>query len=96
MESIIKEAITRADMEGRTQGMRPKVELGQTDSELEEVLQQLKTNIRVVGCGGGGSNTIQRMTEEGIAGAELYALNTDAQHLLHVSVEHKILTLIRN
>jgi cell division protein FtsZ len=91
MESIIKEAITRADMEGRTQNMRHKVEIGQTDSELEEVLLQLKTNIRVVGCGGGGSNTIQRMTEEGIAGAELYAMNTDAQHLLHVAVERKIL-----
>jgi len=91
MESIIKEAITRADMEGRTQAMRPMVELGQTDAELEEVLQHLKTNIRVVGCGGGGSNTIQRMTEEGITGAELYALNTDAQHLLHVMVERKIL-----
>ena len=91
MESIIKEAITRANMEGRTEAMRPMVELGQTDAELEEVLQHLKTNIRVVGCGGGGSNTIQRMTEEGIAGAELYALNTDAQHLLHVMVERKIL-----
>jgi cell division protein FtsZ len=90
-ESIIKEAITRADMEGRTQAIRPMDELGQTNAELEEVLQHLKTNIRVVGCGGGGSNTIQRMTEEGITGAELYALNTDAQHLLHVMVERKIL-----
>lgn len=93
MESIIKEAITRATMEGRNQEVSLKTHksVGQTDAELEAVLQQLKTNIRVVGCGGGGSNTIQRMTEEGISGAELYALNTDAQHLLHVNASRKIL-----
>ena len=93
MESIIKEAITRANMEGRTQevSQTSRMNVGSSDEELESVLQQLKTNIRVVGCGGSGSNTIQRMTEEGISGAELYALNTDAQHLLHISAERKIL-----
>jgi len=92
MESIIKEAITRAEVEGRTDNISPNIiNIGQTDQELEDVLLQLKTNIRVIGCGGSGSNTIQRMTEEGIAGAELYAINTDAQHLLHVMAERKIL-----
>ncbi|HJK81409.1 MAG TPA: cell division protein FtsZ, partial [Methanocorpusculum sp.] len=44
-------------------------------------LESLKTKITVVGCGGGGSNTVARIFEEGVEGAEIYALNTDAQHL---------------
>jgi len=84
MESIIKEAISRA-------GVSPMPIIGDTDKELQEILEQLKTNIVVIGCGGSGSNTIQRITEEGITGAELYAINTDAQHLLNIKVSKKIL-----
>jgi cell division protein FtsZ len=61
------------------------------DEELAAVLASLKTSIKVIGCGGGGSNTINRLAEEGLAGAELYACNTDAQHLLTVNARHKIL-----
>ena len=64
---------------------------GNDDAELEAVLASLKTNIKVVGCGGGGSNTINRLMEDGIQGVELYACNTDAQHLLTVHSPHKIL-----
>jgi len=84
MESIIKEAISRA-------GVSPMPIIGDTDKELQEILEELKTNIVVIGCGGSGSNTIQRITEEGITGAELYAINTDAQHLLNIKVSKKIL-----
>jgi len=84
MESIIKEAISRA-------GETPMPIIGETDQELAQILKELKTNIVVIGCGGSGSNTIQRMAEEGIIGAELFALNTDAQHLLNVKVPRKIL-----
>jgi cell division protein FtsZ len=38
------------------------------DTELEAVLASLKTNIKVVGCGGGGCNTINRLAEEGLPG----------------------------
>jgi len=38
--------------------------------------------IRVVGVGGGGSNAVNRMLEEGIAGVEFIAVNTDAQALM--------------
>lgn len=84
MESIIKEAILKA-------GESPMPVIGETDRELLEILQELKTNIVVIGCGGSGSNTIQRINDEGIMGAEIYAVNTDAQHLLNIKVKRKIL-----
>ncbi|MGA9192397.1 MAG: cell division protein FtsZ [Anaerolineales bacterium] len=38
--------------------------------------------IKVVGVGGGGSNAVNRMIEEGLAGIEFVAVNTDAQALV--------------
>jgi cell division protein FtsZ len=38
--------------------------------------------IKVVGVGGGGSNAVNRMIDEGMAGVEFIAINTDAQALL--------------
>ncbi len=61
------------------------------DAELEAVLASLKTNIKVVGCGGGGCNTINRLAEEGLSGVEMVACNTDAQHLLAIHAPKKIL-----
>lgn len=89
MKTIVGEALSRAEL-----AMAPQIEdprFKETEKDLEEILQGLRTNIKVVGCGGGGSNTIQRMEEEGIKGAELFAINTDAQHLLHVKASKKIL-----
>lgn len=40
-----------------------------------------RTRIAVCGCGGGGSNTIQRLSRMGVKGASLIAVNTDANHL---------------
>ena len=61
------------------------------DRELEEVLSGLTTTIKVVGCGGAGTNTISRCIASQISGAELVALNTDAQHLLLAEVPNKVL-----
>jgi cell division protein FtsZ len=55
------------------------------------VLASLTTKIKVFGCGGAGSNTIQRCTEEDLGDIELVALNTDAQHLLVTRSPNKIL-----
>jgi len=61
------------------------------DKELEEVLKGLVTTIKVVGCGGAGTNTISRCVTSQITGAELVAINTDAQHLLLADAPHKVL-----
>ncbi len=37
--------------------------------------------IKVIGCGGGGGNAINRMVEAGLRGVEFIAVNTDAQDL---------------
>ena len=61
------------------------------DRELEEVLSGLTTTIKVVGCGGAGTNTISRCVASQISRAELVALNTDAQHLLLADSPTKVL-----
>lgn len=66
-------------------------DVGLDDDALEQVVNQRSTEITVVGCGGAGSNTVNRMVAEGISGANLLAANTDAQHLLEVDADNKIL-----
>jgi len=61
------------------------------DAELEQLLASQRATIKVVGCGGGGNNTIQRISEVGIIGAETIAINTDAQDLLFTNANKKIL-----
>lgn len=48
------------------------------------------TRIKVFGVGGGGCNAVNRMYLDGIEGVELFAINTDVQHLSSLSVPHKI------
>src|SRR3990172_7573329 len=46
--------------------------------------------IKVAGVGGGGSNAINRMIEEGLSGVEFIAINTDAQALLLSNAPRRI------
>lgn len=61
------------------------------DAELEQLIAKQKATIKVVGCGGGGNNTIERISEVGVAGSETIAINTDAQDLLYTRSDKKIL-----
>ncbi len=61
------------------------------DLEILEVARSLGVSIKIIGCGGGGSNTISRIYSEGLEGAKLIAINTDANHLYTVGAEKKIL-----
>ncbi|HEY7303889.1 MAG TPA: cell division protein FtsZ [Bryobacteraceae bacterium] len=51
---------------------------------------QLGTRIKVVGVGGGGSNAVSRMLQEGLGGIEFYILNTDKQALAASPVANKL------
>jgi len=101
MDSIVEDAIDEAE-DGEDPGRRaggddahdstPSRDSGtMTDDQLEDVLEDLQTNITVVGCGGAGGNTINRIHEEGITGAKLVAANTDVQHLYEIEADTKIL-----
>ena len=70
---------------------KPKSNTSEIDAELEAFLSQQRATIKVVGAGGGGNNTINRIAEVGILGAETIAINTDAQDLLYTTADKKIL-----
>ena len=61
------------------------------DRELEELIKKQTAKIKVIGVGGGGNNSLNRMKEIGIKGGELIAVNTDAQDLLYTNADQKIL-----
>ncbi|MDD5133020.1 MAG: cell division protein FtsZ [Candidatus Nanoarchaeia archaeon] len=48
-------------------------------------------NIKVIGVGGAGSNVVNWLHRKGIKGAEVIAVNTDAQHLQVISSDKKSL-----
>jgi cell division protein FtsZ len=57
--------------------------------DFEADMQEL-TNIKVIGCGGGGSNAVNRMIVEGLKNVEFIAINTDKQALLLSNATQKI------
>ena len=61
------------------------------DAELEKVLAKQRATIKVIGTGGAGNNTANRISEVGVAGCEIIAINTDAQDLLYTTADKKIL-----
>jgi len=87
MDSFIQDALQRQDVPKQEQN-RPQNVL---DAELEELLSNQRAKIKVIGAGGSGCNTINRISEVGIVGTETIAVNTDAQDLLYTSADKKIL-----
>jgi len=61
------------------------------NAELEALLTKQKAKIKVVGAGGAGNNTLNRISEVGIRGVESIAVNTDAQDLLFCVADKKLL-----
>ncbi|WP_034041395.1 cell division protein FtsZ [Wocania ichthyoenteri] len=63
-------------------------------TEFESIAFDLPKNqsnvIKVIGVGGGGSNAINHMFQQGIKGVDFYICNTDAQALQNSGVPNKI------
>src|SRR5579863_1713196 len=57
--------------------------------ELQDEMRK-GARIKVIGVGGGGSNAVGRMYEQGLDGVEFYVMNTDAQALEASKVPNKI------
>jgi len=83
MESIINEALKYAELESRSKK--------RTDEEEEFFEEFGQPRILIVGCGGAGNNTINRLYHLGVQGAETIAINTDKQHLEMIKADKKIL-----
>jgi len=90
--SLVKSALTSNEKERKTQA--PVSAIGEdsaADEEIKRIAQQLDVSIKIIGCGGGGCNTINRCVDAGINGAQLCAINTDAKHLLTIRSPARIL-----
>jgi cell division protein FtsZ len=85
MQSIVQEALKYTEMEREYRNEKGDNTAG-TDFEDFGLPQ-----IKIVGCGGAGNNTINRLYNIGVDGAETIAVNTDKQHLDVIKADKKIL-----
>ena len=62
------------------------------DAELKyEIEEEFRgARIKVIGVGGGGSNAVARMIEEGLEGVEFHIMNTDLQALNASAAPNKL------
>jgi cell division protein FtsZ len=67
------------------------IQKSKEDLEIEKIANQLNVCIKLVGCGGAGSNTVNRCMEDTLSGIQMLAINTDAKHLLSVKASKKML-----
>ncbi len=76
MQDIVNEALERDEQEQK---------------QMDDVDGFGDPRIVIVGCGGAGNNTVNRLYNIGVDGAETIALNTDKQHLQMIEADTKIL-----
>ena len=58
--------------------------------EFQNEEQNTFASIKVVGCGGGGNNAVNRMVDAGLRGVEFISINTDRQALGQSNAQVKI------
>ncbi len=61
------------------------------DEYIKQATKYKNVKIRIIGCGGAGSNTISRLTRRQLEGADLLAMNTDANHLKITASQARLL-----
>ncbi|PSQ38013.1 cell division protein FtsZ [Halobacteriales archaeon SW_12_71_31] len=76
MQDIVQDALENAEQESR---------------EMDENAEFGDPRIVVVGAGGAGNNTVNRLYNIGVTGAETVAINTDKQHLQMIEADTKVL-----
>ena len=91
MKSLIKDSLN--DTKAKTTE-RPNIAssgLDDVNQKLVDIINRSRAKIFVIGAGGAGNNTISRLGEIGIEGAETISINTDAQDLFFCKSNEKIL-----
>jgi len=92
MKSLVDRAIgQQMAEEGKSASKKDDFSESAEDLELKQLVDSLRVKISIIGCGGGGSNTVRRLSDAGVEGATLVAANSDARHLLSVAVPNKVL-----
>jgi len=92
MEAIIQEAVSKANMEEESRDTQSvAVAKSDSDDELRKIVDGIRTAIKVVGAGGAGGNTVNRIMDMGIEGGDVIAVNTDALDLLYTNAMTKLL-----
>jgi cell division protein FtsZ len=81
MQSIINEALKNAEIEKEMKNPQSSVD--------DDFIGQPR--IMIIGCGGAGNNTVNRLHHMGVAGAETLAINTDKQHLDMIQADKRVL-----
>lgn len=81
MQSIINAAVINAEREK---------ELKSSNQNYDDDLDG-QPRIVIIGCGGAGNNTVNRLHHMGVSGAETIAINTDKQHLDMIQADKRIL-----
>jgi cell division protein FtsZ len=81
MQSIINEALKNAEIEKEMKNSANLVD--------DDFIGQPR--ILIIGCGGAGNNTVNRLHHMGVAGAETIAINTDKQHLDMIQADKRVL-----
>jgi cell division protein FtsZ len=76
MQDIVNEALERDEQE---------------QQQMEDAEGFGDPRIVIIGCGGAGNNTFNRLYNIGVDGAETIAINTDKQHLKMIEADTKIL-----
>ncbi len=83
MQSIINDALKNAEMEKEVK------QSGNSNAMDDDFVGQPR--IVIIGCGGAGNNTVNRIHHMGVSGAETIAINTDKQHLDMIQADKRIL-----
>ena len=93
MKSLIKESLNDDSKAKPTERLNNIIDSSSNDIHdiLQEYMEKSKAKIFVIGAGGAGNNTISRLGEIGIEGAETISINTDAQDLFYCKSNDKIL-----
>ncbi len=81
MQSIINAAVMNAEREKESKNR---------SSAYEDDIDG-QPRIVIIGCGGAGNNTVNRLHHMGVSGAETIAINTDKQHLDMIQADKRIL-----
>lgn len=96
MKSLINDSIKDSKSKTSTERSISKNNISNSNvddinSILVDIINKSRTKIFVIGAGGAGNNTISRLGEIGIEGAETISINTDAQDLFFCKSNDKIL-----